>query len=186
MPHVFAENLKLVRVDRSSDAALLEAWELYESSFPRKERRSRTQHLRAMEDPAFVCLVLQDGQGMAGLLFVWETDAFVFVEHLAVQPTRRGRGIGHSALELLHQRAGARPVILEIEPVVDEATARRCRFYESCGYVRLPYPHEQLPFHVGEPPVPLTLLSFPRAVSETEVAAFETCLQERIMRYRDQ
>lgn len=177
--------MELVRIDRASEAALHEAWVLYEGSFPRNERRSWPQHLRAMEDPSFVCLVLRDGRGMAGLLFVWETEEFVFLEHLAVQPARRRGGIGHVALELLHRRAGRRPVVLEIEPVVDEPTARRCRFYESCGYVKLPFPHEQLPFHAGEPPLPLTLLSFPRAMTEAEVANFETCLSERIMQYRD-
>lgn len=185
MQHDTRTSFELVRIGSASDVALPEVWKLYEVSFPWEERRSWHQHRKAMEEPSFACLALRDGRGLAGLLLVWETDAFVFLEHLAVEPARRGRGVGHAALDLLHRRAGKRPVILEIEPVVDVMTQRRRRFYESCGYVMLPYPHEQLPFHPGERPLPLALMSFPRAMTEAEVEAFEVFLREHIMRYRD-
>lgn len=179
------EMMTLTRIKQASDPALGEVWELYRSSFPREERRSWSRHQRAMEEPSFACLTLRDKEGLAGLLFVWEMEEFAFVEHLAIHPLRRGRGLGHVALNLLHQRVSPRPVILEIEPVTDAVTMRRCRFYESCGYVRLPYPHVQLPFHAGDAPLPMTLMSYPRTINDAEVAVFESCLKEQIMQYRD-
>lgn len=48
----------------------------------------------------------------------------------------------------------------KLEPVADAATARRLAFYESAGFVPLPFEHEQLPYHIGDSPIPLTLLSW--------------------------
>lgn len=125
------------------------------------------------------------GDGVLGLLFLWEKPDYVFVEHLAIHPACRGLGLGHRAMELLHAYAGDRPVILEIEPVVDEVTARRCRFYRDCGYHCLPYRHEQPPFHRGGAPVSLVLMSYPSVLDAAVVAAFECYYLDCVMRYRD-
>ena len=105
-----------------------EWWALYESAFPASERRGAEQHAAAMQDAAFHCLHLADAQGFVGLLCYWQWDKLCYVEHLAIVPGRRGLGLGHLALQ--HVPA---PTVLEIEPVVDEQTARRLRFYESCA-----------------------------------------------------
>lgn len=156
-----------------------EWWQLYEAAFPPSERRGAVQHAAALADTAFHCLHLADAGGFAGLLSYWLWPGLCYVEHLAICESRRGQGLGHRALELLPQ-----PFILEIEPVVDAATARRLAFYESCGLVRLPQPHVQLAYQAGQPEVPLWLLSNP-ALSEAEVQRFEELYHAGPMRYRD-
>lgn len=156
-----------------------EWWTLYESAFPASERRGAEQHAAAMQDAAFHCLHLADAQGFVGLLCYWQWDKLCYVEHLAIVPGRRGQGLGHLALQ--HVPA---PTVLEIEPVVDAQTARRLRFYESCGFVRLPQPHVQLAFQTGQPDVPLWLLSRP-AMSAQMVAGFERLFHAGPMRYRE-
>lgn len=156
-----------------------EWWELYECAFPASERRGAVQHAEAMQDAAFHCLHLADTHGFVGLLSYWLWGELCYVEHLAIAPGRRGQGLGH--LALAHVPA---PAILEIEPVVDEQTARRLRFYESCGFVRLPQPHVQLAYQAGQPDVPLWLLSRP-AMSAQMVGVFEQLFLFGPMRYRD-
>ncbi len=156
-----------------------EWWALYESAFPASERRGAEQHAAAMQEAAFHCLHLADAQGFVGLLCYWQWDKLCYVEHLAIVPGRRGLGLGHLALQ--HVPA---PSVLEIEPVVDEQTARRLRFYESCGFVRLPQPHVQLAFQTGQPDVPLWLLSRP-AMSAQMVTGFERLFHAGPMRYRE-
>ncbi len=156
-----------------------EWWQLYEVAFPARERRGGAQHAAALQDAAFHCLHLADEEGFAGILSYWQWTGLCYVEHLAIAESRRGQGLGHQALELLPL-----PCILEIEPVVDAATARRLAFYESAGLVRLTQLHVQLAYQAGQPEVPLWLLSKP-ALSEAEVARFEQLYHAGPMRYRD-
>lgn len=177
----------LIRLPATTPSAA--AWQLYESAFPRCERRSAASHRAAVtHETVFHAdeLRLRDGGDFAGILYYWQWPEYslCFVEHLAVQPELRGRGIGHAALELL--RGTADCVLLEIEPVVDEQTARRLSFYRSAGFEPLPYEHVQLPYHVGDAPVPMVLLSrcaSGAAASAAQVALLEKLLHEQVMLY---
>lgn len=153
-------------------------WQLYESAFPASERRDAAQHAAALRHPAFHCLHLADDRGMVGLLGYWLWDSLCYVEHFAVVPERRGQGLGHRVLAQIPQ-----PVILEIEPVVDETTSRRLAFYKSCGYQQLPQPHVQLAYQAEQPNVPLVLLSCP-ALDATAVARFEELYASGPMSFR--
>lgn len=104
---------------------------LYEASFPPNERRTREDHLRALQDADFFPLgAVEDGKLLADV-FLWETEDFCYLEHFAVQPSLRGHGTGSTILrQLLTQD---KPLILEIEPPDDEITCRRKHFYERNG-----------------------------------------------------
>ena len=120
---------------------------LYEASFPPNERRTREDHLRALQDADFFPLgAVEDGKLLADV-FLWETEDFCYLEHFAVQPDLRGYGTGSTLLRQLLQRE--KPLILEIEPPEDELTCRRKRFYERNGLRAQPYRHVQLPFQGG-------------------------------------
>lgn len=171
------------RLTDTASAIFTESWQLYESAFPHEERRALADHALAMaHESHFVCLHLRDSQGFVGILFYWVFSQCVYVEHLAIASARRGQGLGKAALKLLQQHE--LPVILEIEPVTDAATARRLRFYEGVGFHRLVAEHYQLPYHRGEPPLRLDLLSYPHAAGEALVASFEEDFLAFPMRYR--
>ena len=175
MPHA----LSAIRMPDMTGAFAEAWWQLYESTFPASERRGAALHAEAMKDAAFHCMSLVDDAGFAGLLAYWKWDTLIYVEHLAIVPSRQGRGLGRAALAMLDS-----PVILEIEPVVDTATARRLAFYESCGFEKLSHHHVQLAYQIGEPDIALWLLSRP-AVDADTVADFERLFHAGPMRYRD-
>ena len=84
---------------------------LYEASFPPNERRTREDHLRALQDEDFFPLgAVEDGKLLADV-FLWETEDFYYLEHFAVQPSLRGHGTGSTLLRQLLQRE--KPLILE-------------------------------------------------------------------------
>ncbi len=176
--------LTVHRLRRAEDTSFAACWELYEASFPPEERRTLPCHGAAMAGAGdFRCLCFHDAAGLAGIAFCWQAAAFLYVEHLAIVPERRGQGLGHRLLDYLAGRG--LPLILEIEPVVDAATERRWHFYRSAGFHRLPFAHLQPIYRHGDSPLPLELLSFPHAMSATEVAAFEHYLHERVMCYTE-
>jgi len=153
---------------------------LYEASFPPNERRTREDHLRALQDEDFFPLgAVEDGKMLADV-FLWETEDFCYLEHFAVQPDLRGHGTGSTILrQLLTQD---KPLILEIEPPDDEITCRRKHFYERNGLCAQPYGHVQLPFQGGGPIVPLVIMSN-RNLSAQQCRAFQQYLLNRVVRY---
>lgn len=171
--------MTLTRLNSLQHPLASEWWQLYETAFPACERRGAEQHAAALHNAAFHCLHLADARGFVGILGFWKWENLCYVEHLAITPERRGQGLGHHVLE--HVPA---PVILEIEPVSDAATARRLSFYESCGFARLSQSHVQLAYQSGQPDVPLWLLSRPELGNDM-VAEFETLFLSGPMRYRD-
>lgn len=153
---------------------------LYEASFPANERRTREDHLRAMQDAEFFPLgAVEDGTLMADV-FLWETENFVYLEHFAVRPDLRGHGTGSAIVRKLLETD--KPFILEIEPPENELTCRRKRFYERNGLCAQPYDHVQLPFQGGGPIVPLVIMAS-RDLTAPQCRAFQQCLLDRVVRY---
>lgn len=179
-----AHMLVVERLKSVNDANFAAVWQLYEHAFPLSEQRPYAYQALAMQDRQdFVCLHLSDVCGFVGLLFYWNLSHCLYVEHLAIMEGRRGQGLGSRALRYVHSLG--LPVVLEIEKVVDAPTHQRLLFYERCGYCRLPFAHVQMPFAPQLPPVPMELLSFPYAMTETEVLRFKAFLETTIMRYRE-
>lgn len=163
-----------------------EAAELYETAFPLQERRSGGHHIsKALKERDFFAMELRTDAGLfVGILYYWywPHHSLLFVEHLAIAEHLRGRGYGHEALRLVQLPETC--VILEIEPVADERSARRRAFYESAGFVRLSTPHVQLPYRSGENPVVLELLSRRSdgiPASAEQVALLEHLLHTQVM-----
>ena len=153
---------------------------LYETSFPPNERRTRDDHLRALQDADFVPLgAVEDGRLLADI-FLWKTDGFVYLEHFAVQPELRSHGTGGKILEQLLDTQQL--FLLEIEPPEDALTSRRKRFYERHGLQAQPYAHVQLPFQGGGPILPLVIMAN-RPITPEQCRAFQEYLLNRIVRY---
>ena len=171
--------MKFERIDAAHplfDASLT----LYETSFPPNERRTRDDHLRALQDADFVPLgAVEDGRLLADI-FLWKTDGFVYLEHFAVQPELRSHGTGGKILEQLLDTQQL--FLLEIEPPEDALTSRRKRFYERHGLQAQPYAHVQLPFQGGGPILPLVIMAN-RPITPEQCRAFQEYLLNRIVRY---
>ena len=144
--------MKFERIDAAHplfDASLT----LYETSFPPNERRTRDDHLRALQDADFVPLgAVEDGRLLADI-FLWKTDGFVYLEHFSVQPELRSHGTGGKILEQLLDTQQL--FLLEIEPPEDPLTCRRKRFYERHGLQAQPSAHVQpLRLRFAQTPLP--------------------------------
>lgn len=74
-----------------------------------------------------------------GFSYVVENDDLVFILYLAVNDEVRSRGYGSRILECVRDKAGERPIVLDIEPLDPNAEnyeqrKRRLAFYEKNGY----------------------------------------------------
>ena len=121
-----------VKTPKDPDFELL--FQLYQSSFPIYEQRTREKQEQILSHPAYTCWALEEGDSFAGLMGLWEGEGFYYVEHFAVRPDLRGQRLGGRALEQLIARG--KPVVLEIDPPEDKVSRRRQDFYERCGFQR--------------------------------------------------
>ena len=99
------------------------------------------------------------------------------MEHLCVAPAMRNRRYGQRILEALRDK----PLILEIDPPVDNISRRRRSFYERCGFVENPYPHIHPPYHKGSAGHELVVMSYPKALAPDKYEAFREALESTVM-----
>lgn len=149
------------------------AYALLEASFPPVERRTEEGQRALLSRPEYRLLACRaDGETLA-LLAEWRLNHFVFVEHFAVVPGRRGGGLGGRLLEQYLAGVNA-PVILEVEPPQTEIAKRRIGFYQRHGFVLNAYAYLQPPLRAGAESIPLLLMSYPHAL---DLAEFVTARQ---------
>lgn len=177
-----SHTLEFIPFTSPSDDRWAEAWTLYESAFPYKERRSLDDHLRALNDPRFEADGIWHDGRFVGLIYHWASaPATRYVEHLAISPALRGQNMGSQALQAFIERFGR--VILEIDPPVDEISCRRLHFYQRLGFVENPqeylHPSFRAPFTTHR----LVLMSYPQLLTDDEARTLADFVREEVLRY---
>lgn len=151
--------LRLQRL-RSSDTALCRFMEkVLTESFPLEEYRELAE-LRALtetEDSFHNNLILDDAAPV-GVITWWDFGRFHYVEHFAIAAERRNRQYGRGALALARARTRT-PLVLEVEPPVEEAARRRIRFYEREGFTLWEKDYLQPPYRPGAAFLPMRLMA---------------------------
>lgn len=172
--------MELARVTSPEEDGFRRAMELYALSFPIHEQRIAASQEQIMGLPEYhLEQVMEDGRFL-GALFYWEIEDFLYVEHFCMDPAVRGRGLGQQALVLLAERG--KPVILEIDPPVDEISKRRRGFYLRCGFQENPWPHVHPPYRGGYQGHELVVLSCPKVLEQTSYEAFFRYLRDVVMK----
>lgn len=145
----------------TSAADLETASRIYHESFPEEERRPWQQIVApAIAGEPELLGIYDDDDIIAGLITFWWLGPELYIEHFAIEPSRRGAGLGSRVVECIRTVAGTRPVVLEVEPAAlsDEA-ARHVAFYRRHGFELLDYPYLQPPYLDGLPGVSMSLMS---------------------------
>lgn len=154
------------------------ATSLLEQSFPAAERRDDALQRQTLKHKDYrLCAIMQNAQPV-GVVGYWDTPDFVYFENFCVQPEMRNKGIGSAVLQLLTDND--KPFILEIEPPTDQLTRRRKAFYERNGMVSNVYDHVQPHYRATDPDLHLVVMSYKRAVTQHEYAAFRKYLDENV------
>ncbi|MFI3293143.1 MAG: GNAT family N-acetyltransferase [Rikenellaceae bacterium] len=160
------------RVQSQDDILFPFAWDLYESSFPQIERRTKDYHIETMGKGAFHADVILEDDEPIGILFWWELSDFRFIEHFATSPIKRGNGYGNKILQEFIDRNN-KPILLEVEHPEDEITRRRIGFYQRIGFTLNdhPYNHPSYQQIQGEV-VNLMIMTHPKAIDSNELQRF--------------
>ena len=156
-----------------------EAMQLYGTSFPFHEQREAASQAGIMSREEYQFNLIYERDQFVGLVLCWETARFIYVEHFCVLPSMRNKQYGQRALELLKQRG--KPVILEIDPPVDEISRRRKGFYERVGYHENGYRHVHPAYHADCSGHPLVVMSCPEPLPQELYREFDRYLKTVVM-----
>ncbi len=145
-------------IDSSHHPSFRKFRALYEGSFPIFEQRTAEQQEAAFQDERYRLLAFEEGQTFIGFISCWQFAPYCYVEHFAINAWLRGKGYGSRLLQAFVESAPT-AVVLEIDPVVDEVTAARLRFYKACHFEENAYEHHHPPYRLGFQPHLLEVLS---------------------------
>lgn len=133
---------------------------LLESAFPPEEHRPlELQREFTSNRKEFHTLLLMEGEEKVGLLTYWEFETFYYIEHFAIDSSKRNGGYGSKALgEWLHRLT--QPVVLEVELPKDELSTRRIEFYQRQGFLLWARQYHQPPYRPYDNYLPMHLMVY--------------------------
>ena len=138
-------------------------------SFPLDERRDREDARALLADPRYRLCHIEEGGRRVGFVAFFLLCGVTFVEHLSIDKSCRGKGLGTRVLSLLAEKGN---LVLEVELPLTEEAKRRIAFYERAGFFQNEYPYAQPAYRATGCPVPMILMSYPGPLeSPPETAA---------------
>ncbi|MBO7317835.1 MAG: GNAT family N-acetyltransferase [Bacteroidales bacterium] len=154
--------------------------EIYESSFPVDERRAYDLLLALLaHEESFTLEAICNEDRVEGMLASWQLDEWRYVEHFAIEASRRGAGIGREVLCDFLERDNS-PVVLEVEPPTDYDSCHRIAFYRSMGFVlHDTYRYIQPSYGAGREAVELCLMTY-AAPAECNLDRLSLLLHRRV------
>lgn len=132
-------------------------YNIMENSFPQNEIRSYRGQLQLLTLPDYSLFIKQEKGEIIGFIATWDLGDFTFIEHFAVSKEHRGKGVGSEILRELKACICA-PLVLEVEPPVDEKTRKRIAFYEKNGLFYHDYYYVQPPLEKEREEVELKIM----------------------------
>jgi len=153
---------------------------IMKASFPESERRTYAGQKELLADPHYRIICEEDSNNrLVAFLAVWEFPMFRFVEHIAVDPTTRGSGIGGKIMAVYIEES-SKPILLEVEYPDTELAQRRIGFYERLGFHLNSFEHVQPPLRKGESDLPLKIMSYPQILTEEDFYLYQEILYTNV------
>jgi len=174
------DQLKIHRIKNTEDRHFAEFWKIYSASFLLNERRVSNQQADVFNKKEYQVDTFLFDDHVIGFIAYWTTSDFIFIEHLAIAPEVRSKGFGSAILKPFIESKPI-PIILEIEPIINDLTRRRLKFYESLGFVLNDHPHYQPPYHISDQPLHLVILTYPYQIDEDFYRQFAQFQKNTVM-----
>lgn len=157
-----------------------EVFKLMEKSFPKNEYRAKENQKKLLKNPMYKLDIKTDESGKTiAFIASWNFPKFLFIEHLAVDPSCRGKGMGSKIMKDFINNS-KKPIVLEIEIPNDEISIKRKNFYEKLGFKLNNHEYYQLPLRKGDKPMKLNLMSYPNEIPDETFEIIENIIQSYV------
>lgn len=171
-------------INNTSDPLYAPFIALYAQSFPIFEQRTASQQEKAFASPSYHLSAYHEADTLVGFISYWEFETYIYIEHLAVNQATRGKGYGSKLMKELIAST-SKIILLEIDPIVDDISASRLRFYQHLGFYSNSHTHTHPPYREGYSAHPLVVLTTQRAITQVEYQLFSHDLTHIVMAHTD-
>jgi ribosomal protein S18 acetylase RimI-like enzyme len=169
-------DFKFQRVTNTDNSLFHSLWNLYEDAFPIMERRELFLQKIVLNQSSYHCDAILYKDELAGFILWWQFIDAIYIEHLAINNTLRGQGLGATMLgEFItnHQKT----IILEVELPHSTINKRRIAFYERLGFKLNNHAHKQWPLRKAGDEVDLLVMSHPNQLTNIDFLNFKKELE---------
>ena len=132
--------MEWIRIKTTQDVYYNAFLKIFRESFPIFEQRTDAQFQQVMgDDRCHICVTLENKK-VVGLVVYWLFKDYFYIEYLAIHPDERGK---HRGTQMLSYLLNSIPknCILEIDPLCDEISKKRLKFYQGLGFETNSYVH---------------------------------------------
>lgn len=143
-------------------------YELMQKSFPPAEIRTYDGELALFDNFNYRVLTVEENGVTQAFIAEWLLPGAHFIEHFAVNPEVRGRGLGTETMRGYLDRTND-PVVLEVEAYETLKARRRIGFYERLGFILSDVTYIQPSLRKDSLDVPLQLMHYPAEISNREL-----------------
>lgn len=169
------------RIESVDDPLFEKMWSIYDYSFPYFEKRTLSHQVTAFSNPDYHLDCYIDNDKFIGFIGYWDFSDYIYIEHYALDKEVRGSGYGTKILKEFIENAG-KIIILEIDPVVDEVSTRRLRFYKHLNFVENPHSHKCHVYRHDCGEENLDILTYPHEVDCAFYKRFNEDLRDVVMK----
>lgn len=173
--------MELIFIESKDNKYFDKAWKLYLDSFPEIERRTLEEQEEILTDKNFKMTCYVEDEVLISIVFYWKISSYTFLEHFAVNSELRGQSFGSKILQKFIN--DKKNIVLEIEPIVDEITQKRLKFYKKFGFVVNSHEHLQIPFREGAKELKLLLMSQEKTLSQQEYKVLYESMKKSLKRF---
>jgi len=156
-----------------------EVYQLMEQSFDPCEFRTYQKAKELLKDSRYQVYVMKEKETLQAFLAEWKFDEINFVEHLAVNPSIRGKGLGSKVMKNYLEEMD-QPVILEVEDKQSLLAKKRIEFYKKLGFGLSDITYVQPSLQEVKDEVELRLMHYPSDISKRELIEFKQELFEKV------
>ena len=173
--------MKSINIDNLNHPLYKTFEDLYSSSFPIFEQRTKKQQETAFDNTNYHLIGYEDNGKFIGFISYWKFPSYLYIEHFAIDTKIRGKGYGSIVLNDFIKSTD-KIVLLEIDPITDRISEARLRFYKRCGFYENPYSHKHPVYRKEFHPHSLIILTTKRQISENEYQKFNLDLSPTVMK----
>lgn len=136
--------MAIILKDATEEKQLEDIRKLYESSFPKSEKKPFDFMRKKQKEGYFDMLAIEEEEGkFCGLAIMLLAGGWALLDYLAIDPGCQGTGLGSRTLAALQERYGKERIVVEIESTIRDAEdsgngqerLRRKSFYLRNGMV---------------------------------------------------
>lgn len=140
---------------------------MIQDNFTDDEHRNFDQQKSLLSNELYKIKVANENEEIKAFVAFWTFQKFIYIEHLAVDKSCQGTGIGTELLkELL--RDTDKMIVLEVQPSKDENSKRRIKFYKNNGFYYNDYEYLQPAYSEDKNDVELKILTSNREINDEE------------------